>query len=606
LIKLKNITAKEFAGREWSPPGKDLGWLKVPAFYKNLPAELDALRFCTAEVERDSVHLLWNEAFLKSVIDEFELSDPVGYIAPPVPTPGVPGNWTPSVIVGVIDDGLPFANARFRESGGTTTRIEYDWDQDRPTDLSKAAMDGYLTASQHAGLIDEDEVYRRAGYDYTVTGHKSWARRGTHGAHVMDLACGLTLADVAVDSPHLIGVHLPSRVTADPSGGKLEAHAFGAFLYVLVAAKQVATTYNMGSLPCVANLSYGVNHGPHDGSSLFERAIDFLIALWSSIVTPVMMVLPAGNSHLTRCHAHFQLAPGGAQTLQWRVLPDDATPSFLELWLPGGGQVQVTVKTPDQTVLGPIHAGDSPFAWGAGPLLRVQYPGTPEFGGRIKIFLALAPTTTLDPTTTPAAPSGTWQIIVTNVNASSLWIDSWIWRDDNPFGYSIRGRQSRFEDPSYERFDPKGHPSEVDNAASHVKRDDSINGIATGSQPVVVGACRRSDLASAPYSAGGPTLGARSGPDVTAWAEWSVACHGMLASGTRSGSVVAVNGTSVAAPQVTRWIADRMAHGYTGDRPAVAAEGAVHPTPNIPSKRGGSGYVPGYSCIEVERRAPIS
>jgi hypothetical protein len=71
----------------------------------------------------------------------------------------------------------------------------------------------------------------------------------------------------------------------------------------------------------------------------------------------------------------------------------------------------------------------------------------------------------------------------------------------------------------------------------------------------------------------------------------------MLAGGTRSRSVVAMNGTSVAAPQVTRWIADRMAQGYPGNRAAVAAEGALHPTPGIPAKRGGSGYIPGYSSV---------
>jgi hypothetical protein len=80
----------------------------------------------------------------------------------------------------------------------------------------------------------------------------------------------------------------------------------------------------------------------------------------------------------------------------------------------------------------------------------------------------------------------------------------------------------------------------------------------------------------------------------------------MLAAGTRSGSVVAVNGTSVAAPQVTRWIAGRMAAGFSGDGAEVIAEGANNPTPDIPEKRGKYGYVSsGYSTIEVDRDAPL-
>ena len=598
LIKLKKITVREFANKEWGP-------LKVPPIYRDLPPQLDALPYCTATIARGSVHFLWTAQSLTEVIEEYELSDPVGHIAPPMPALGVPGTWTPSVIVGVIDDGLPFANARFREKNSIKTRIEYLWDQDYPTDLSKAALDGFLTASQHAGLVDEDEAYRLAGYDYTLTGHKSWARRATHGAHVMDLACGLGPDDVLVNSPHIVGVQLPSRVTADPSGGELQAHAFGAFVYILFAAIKVSTTYGTGLLPVVVNLSYGVNHGPHDGSSLFERALDSLTTLWSAFA-PVTMVLPAGNDHLTRCHASFQLPPAGTQILQWRVLPDDATQSLLDIWLPGGGKVSVTVSTPDQTVLGTINAGNAPLEWqppGASvPLLRVKYPGTPAAGGRIKISVALAPTTSLDPTTTPVAPSGTWLIAVKNVGAAPLGIDSWIWRDHSPFGYPIRGRQSRFDDPAYERFDSKGKLSEVDVGASYIRREGSINGIATGSTPAVVGGCRRSDLLSAPYSAGGPTLGARVGPDVTSWSEWSVACHGVLATGTRSRSVVAVNGTSVAAPQVTRWIAEQMTDANPSNRAAVVAEGALHPTPDILPKRGGSGHIPGYSAIEVDRR----
>jgi len=79
----------------------------------------------------------------------------------------------------------------------------------------------------------------------------------------------------------------------------------------------------------------------------------------------------------------------------------------------------------------------------------------------------------------------------------------------------------------------------------------------------------------------------------------------MLAAGTRSRSVVAVNGTSVAAPQVTRWIADRMAAGYSGDSAEVIAEGVNHPTPKILEKRGKYGFVRfRYSTVQVDRDAP--
>src|SRR5262249_55889836 len=123
---------------------------------------------------------------------------------------------------------------------------------------------------------------------------------------------------------------------------------------------------------------------------------------------------------------------------------------------------------------------------------------------------------------------------------------------------------------------------------------------------------RRSDLRSARYSAGGPTLRPRFwtpprlGPDATAYAEWSVAHARMLSSGTRSAATVTVNGTSVAAPQGTRGIASNTAAGGAGDRVEVANQGATDPTPNIPVERGNYGYVdPGYSTVKVDRDAPV-
>src|SRR5207244_3651801 len=133
---------------------------------------------------------------------------------------------TTPVIVGTIDDGLPFANERFRVNNAST-RVEYLWDQDRTSDLAKATIDSYLSACQRAGLV----------------------------------------------------------------------------------AKKCGT----GPLPIVVNLSYGINHGPHDGTSLLEEAIDALTLLRRT-ENAFTMVLAAGNSHLTRCHAHFELKPGTSQS----------------------------------------------------------------------------------------------------------------------------------------------------------------------------------------------------------------------------------------------------------------------------------------------------
>jgi subtilisin family serine protease len=106
----------------------------------------------------------------------------------------------------------------------------------------------------------------------------------------------------------------------------------------------------------------------------------------------------------------------------------------------------------------------------------------------------------------------------------------------------------------------------------------------------------------APYSAGGPVTQPvlpppldRIGPDAVAPSDDSLAHDGVLAAGSRSGSVVAMNGTSVAAPQVARLIADELSAGRPGDRAAVqalaAASDATLPPlpPPPPNERYGAG-----------------
>jgi hypothetical protein len=153
------------------------------------------------------------------------------------------------------------------------------------------------------------------------------------------------------------------------------------------------------------------------------------------------------------------------------------------------------------------------------------------------------------------APSGRWVIRVT-CNEPAV-VDAWIRRNDTPFGFKGRSRQSRFLDPDHERFDKFGRLLEEDPAPpSLVRREGSLNGLATGHETIVIGASRRSAMGyilPTAYTAHG--LDGGKSPMMVAPGDHSLAQPGILAAGTRSGSVVCLNGTSVAAPAVTRALA---------------------------------------------------
>ena len=154
-------------------------------------------------------------------------------------------------------------------------------------------------------------------------------------------------------------------------------------------------------------------------------------------------------------------------------------------------------------------------------------------------------------------------------------------RGDTPPGYRLFGRQSRFDDRATTCASIAGgtRPEENDIGPEPVRaaRHDQCAG-APGGEAIVIGGFRRSDYTASRYSGAGPIVYPpgivgpwRDGPDATAVSDDSVALHGVLAAGTRTGSVCAMDGTSVAAPQITRLIAGLMTAGLASDRTAVQA-----------------------------------
>src|SRR5262249_2621901 len=103
----------------------------------------------------------------------------------------------PAVFMGVIDDGLAFANARFRtlSAGKHRTRVQDWWLMASSAGgkmLDKSAIDTLFDlCTDGNGVLQEDLFYRRCGLiDYREGEHKAAAWRATHGTHVLDAMAG--------------------------------------------------------------------------------------------------------------------------------------------------------------------------------------------------------------------------------------------------------------------------------------------------------------------------------------------------------------------------------------------------------------------------------
>ena len=412
----------------------------------------------------------------------------------------------------------------------------------------------------------------------------------------------------ALDAPQDIEfVQLPDVAVLDTSGGSLSGFALDAIHHA------VARASHLDARPAViVNLSFGTHSGPHDGTSMFERALLEMLDLYDGrdvdlgdhgkgSLPKLHVVLPAGNTHLERTHASAWLAEqGGSRSLHWMIQPDTETDSFLEIWLDDDakGQVEIELLPPDGDASataartrtlqpGQIHAWQDttepqdPVLYAA-----VIYPRTTSKGQKGRLALvAVAPTqqrasqgrgevyrgATDEPLVSDAAGGvrdalgrvrmqaspGCWTVRLTNTGTQAVQFHAWIQRHDTAPGRrraskGYQGRQSYFVEAPGTAVDPRF----------------TLSGIATACKPGqlwVVGAM--DERGSIPlYSAAGPDrhFGRRiEGPDVVMTVDRSRNVPGRHVQGVFSGSRLRLGGTSIAAAAFTRLLFDTLARGGT-------------------------------------------
>ncbi|HUP05658.1 MAG TPA: hypothetical protein VMU47_00795 [Caldimonas sp.] len=529
-------------------------------------------------------------------------------VPPPTASPGGPLAGGSSqdisrVVIAVIDEGLAFANSRFVTAGAP--RVEYLWQQNvlgtavpsasQPIgtapgyELDKNAIQNALAATKDRDA-GEDWLYQTfGGLNFAADCYKPLARRKSHGTHVLDLAAG----DMPGSQYPIIAVDMPEAAVGDPAASTLSVQAAWGLIYVLDRAARLLKGNE--TLPVVANLSYGPTEGPHDGTGILEAFMDQISQLANSpgSRTPLEIVLAAGNSRQARMHAALNLHPAQPKHLQWRLQPGSLSPSVMEIWLPPqvGDHVTVTLTPPfAPAALPPIsvslnHLTDEFPQGGNDRLYWAQY--VPATAPRTDSILLVIARTAPDPDGLPGdavAPSGVWDVTLTS-QAAVQGVNAWIKRADTLPGRRAKGRQSYLDDPKYSRFHRDGRPRDFDPhpAGSYVRRVQTLSGIATGALTRIIGGYRQSDFYPALYSSHGTRLLGKVpvGPDWLTCSDESEALTGVHGAGTRSGSVVAMNGTSAAAPQAARWIATEWL--ASGARPTLPNDRTYPPLlPNRP------------------------
>lgn len=530
------------------------------------------------------------------------------------------------IVAVIIDDGFAFLNNQFRKKDGST-KIAYFWDQNHlrtkvpdfvqdnssqnPALLSNLSVlplqitglpnlyqqtspewspvyrFGYGRQLDRATIerlyqrltLNKDEVALYSDLDY-----KRADPLFTHGTHVADLVCK------DLDDIDVVMVQLPPTTVQDTSGGGTALHVADAIVYALDRVDVNASV--------VINLSFGTTAGPHDGSSLIERIMD-IISVKQQASRDFVIVLPAGNAFNGKGHAQLSLASNETKTLYWNVKADDPTESFCELWFlksawqnltivmesPSGKSIQVSADNATITTLNNVANQIT------GAIFACQ--DSVAENQKSQVLIALAST---NGNGAIFAESGVWKIGIENTSSSdAVVVDAWIQRDETPMNTPYFERQSYFLSSR-----PDLEDDEDDSISDPVKRMGTGNSIAHGKETLVVGGYVVSNGRLSHYSAA-PIVSTSSWPSMLAPADEGPSTAGIEASGTRSGTHYRMNGTSVAAPQVSNFLLTEFLKSKTGNRAysdkatflsALAASSSsakLSTAPNILTARIGTG-----------------
>jgi subtilisin family serine protease len=479
--------------------------------------------------------------------------------------PGVPGVTGRGTVSGFLDWGVDFAHSNMIDGRGT--RLLYLWDQRGGPSSRSPAPYGYgreFSREEINAALQERDPYAALGYDPADAD----AGKGSHGAHVVDIAAGNGSAPgsspgVAPEA-ELIFVHLSSDDT-------LPEDTLGDSVRLLEGVRYVFE--RAGSRPVVLNMSLGRTGGPHDASLLVVRGLD------TAVVEELgrAVVMSAGNYYLADIHTHGRVPQNGVVDLRWVVVPRHAEYAEMEVWYGGRDRFDAELIDPSGRIVARVPLGHDQVVRERDRVLASVYHrrSDPNNGlNLINVFL------------TPDAPVGTWTTRLHGEAIEDGTYHAWIERDD-PLS------QSRFVSATV---------------------DTTLGSICSGFNTIAVGAynARAPGRPLVPFSSQGPSRDARPKPDISAPGGGIRAARSsrrMWGFREMNGTTVK-SGTSMAAPHVAGTVA--LMFEAAGNRPLsvhvtreilLATARPAPPTTPSDRLRYGAGRVDAAAAVrEVLRR----
>lgn len=304
--------------------------------------------------------------------------------APPVSLSGQ------GVLIGIVDSGIDYANADFRNEDGTT-RIAALWDQSVPG----SPPDGYAlgtlyTRDQIDQALQETDPFTRfsmlpsqdaSGHGTAVAGIAAGNGRGSEGRRYRGVAPEANLVVVKMGAPRKGGF---PRTTELMQGVD----------YI------VRTALAMGK-PVAVNISFGNTYGSHDGTSLMERFLNDISETWKNVIC-----VGTGNEGSGGGHTSGRVSDEEEKIIEIAVQPRE-TDLNVQIWKSYVDKMDISVVSPSGMRAGPIQEILGPQRFVLGDTELLLYYGEPKpYSVKQEIYISFLPVASY-------IDSGVWKIVLT-------------------------------------------------------------------------------------------------------------------------------------------------------------------------------------------------
>ena len=246
-----------------------------------------------------------------------------------------------SVLIGIMDSGIDWNHRDFISNDelyssnpeNWQTRIMYIWDQHISNDphYPVSSPDGYTYGLEYSSTEINQAIQ---GGDTLTTNDTSG-----HGTHVAGIAAG---DGTSTDSTYIGMAPESNLIICKNNGESLWAFGDGTTVGSLDGFDWMLDKADELNLPLIVNQSQGLDTGPHDGSTLYEQAINNDIQN-----NGLRLVISAGNSRTDDKHASHSIPSNGEHEFIIDVQPnylEDGTAKHIQFWYSENNSFSISVK----------------------------------------------------------------------------------------------------------------------------------------------------------------------------------------------------------------------------------------------------------------------